>query len=144
MKCISVPTSQEAMSRLDFDKCIDGDVIDLNITDEQYRSLVELGLIRLMNDLFDICIDEFEDEKIVGVDSLTQARLLIENDFHPSENEAVNLLLSQVNKATEYETGLFFYFDDHVFNAEIVKQQRWLWYAWEPRPASVLLLSGCR
>ncbi|WP_025472084.1 hypothetical protein, partial [Yersinia pestis] len=59
---------------------------------------------------FDICIDEFEDEKIVGVDSLTQARLLIENDFHPSENEAVNLLLSQVNKATEYETGLFFYF----------------------------------
>ncbi|WP_050556454.1 hypothetical protein, partial [Yersinia pestis] len=74
------------MSRLDFDKCIDGDVIDLNITDEQYRSLVELGLIRLMNDLFDICIDEFEDEKIVGVDSLTQARLLIENDFHPSEN----------------------------------------------------------
>ncbi|WP_050556315.1 hypothetical protein, partial [Yersinia pestis] len=75
------------MSRLDFDKCIDGDVIDLNITDEQYRSLVELGLIRLMNDLFDICIDEFEDEKIVGVDSLTQARLLIENDFHPSENE---------------------------------------------------------
>ncbi|WP_050556650.1 hypothetical protein, partial [Yersinia pestis] len=88
------------MSRLDFDKCIDGDVIDLNITDEQYRSLVELGLIRLMNDLFDICIDEFEDEKIVGVDSLTQARLLIENDFHPSENEAVNLLLSQVNKAT--------------------------------------------
>ncbi|WP_050582241.1 hypothetical protein, partial [Yersinia pestis] len=72
------------MSRLDFDKCIDGDVIDLNITDEQYRSLVELGLIRLMNDLFDICIDEFEDEKIVGVDSLTQARLLIENDFHPS------------------------------------------------------------
>ncbi|ABX87560.1 MULTISPECIES: hypothetical protein [Yersinia pseudotuberculosis complex] len=98
------------MSRLDFDKCIDGDVIDLNITDEQYRSLVELGLIRLMNDLFDICIDEFEDEKIVGVDSLTQARLLIENDFHPSENEAVNLLLSQVNKATEYETGLFFYF----------------------------------
>ncbi|EIS85945.1 hypothetical protein YPPY66_0670, partial [Yersinia pestis PY-66] len=69
-----------------------------------------LGLIRLMNDLFDICIDEFEDEKIVGVDSLTQARLLIENDFHPSENEAVNLLLSQVNKATEYETGLFFYF----------------------------------
>ncbi|WP_050555730.1 hypothetical protein, partial [Yersinia pestis] len=78
------------MSRLDFDKCIDGDVIDLNITDEQYRSLVELGLIRLMNDLFDICIDEFEDEKIVGVDSLTQARLLIENDFHPSENEAVN------------------------------------------------------
>ncbi|WP_050309286.1 hypothetical protein [Yersinia pseudotuberculosis] len=101
------------MSRLDFDKCIDGDVIDLNITDEQYRSLVELGLIRLMNDLFDICIDEFEDEKIVGVDSLTQARLLIENDFHSSENsenEAVNLLLSQVNKATEYETGLFFYF----------------------------------
>ncbi|EIR82324.1 hypothetical protein F1514_001555 [Yersinia pestis] len=85
-------------------------MIDLNITDEQYRSLVELGLIRLMNDLFDICIDEFEDEKIVGVDSLTQARLLIENDFHPSENEAVNLLLSQVNKATEYETGLFFYF----------------------------------
>ncbi|WP_050090647.1 hypothetical protein ACILPN_08735 [Yersinia wautersii] len=98
------------MSRLDFDKCIDGDVIDLNITDEQYRSLVELGLIRLMNDLFDICIDEFEDEKIVGVDSLTQARLLIENDFHPSDHEAVNLLLSQVNKATEYETGLFFYF----------------------------------
>lgn len=110
MKCISVPTSQEAMSRLDFDECVDGDLIDMNITDEQYRSLVNLGLIRLMNDLFDICIDEFEDEKIVGIDDLTQAKLLIENDFLPSENEAVNLLLSQINKAIEYETGVFFYF----------------------------------
>lgn len=97
-----------------------------------------------MNDLFDICIDEFEDEKIVGVDSLTQARLLIENDFHPSENEAVNLLLSQVNKQQSTKQASSSTFDDHVFNAEIVKQQRWLWYAWEPRPASVLLLSGCR
>lgn len=110
MKCISVPTSQEAMSRLDFDECIEGDLIDLNITDEQYQSLVKSGLIRLMNDLFDIYIDEFEDEKIVGVDVLNQARLLIENDFSPDKNEVINLLLSQINKATEYNTGVFFYF----------------------------------
>ncbi len=98
------------MSRLDFDECIDGDLIDFNITDDQYRSLAESGLIRLMNDFFDICIDEFEDERILGVDNLAQARLLIENHFYPSENEAVDILLTQVNKATEYETGVFFYF----------------------------------
>jgi hypothetical protein len=107
---MSVPTSQEAMSRLDFDKCNDGDLIEFNITNEHYNALVELGLIRLMNDLFDIHIDEFEDEKIVGVDDLTQARLLINNHFHSSANEAVNILLFQLNKAIEHQTGVFFYF----------------------------------
>jgi len=110
MKCISVPTSQEAMSRLDFDECIDGDLIDVNITDDRYQTLVELGLIHSLNDLFDIAIDEFEDEKIVGIDDLTQARLLIENNFNPGENESVSILLSQVIKAAKYETGVFFYF----------------------------------
>lgn len=110
MKCISVPTSQEAMSRLDFDECIDGDLIDVNITDDRYQTLVELGLIHSLNDLFEITIDEFEDEKIVGIDDLTQARLLIENNFNPGENESVSILLSQVIKAAKYETGVFFYF----------------------------------
>lgn len=110
MKCISVPTSKDAMSRLDYDECVDGDLIDVNITDEQYHSLVKSGLIGLLNDLLDIYIDEFEDEKIVDVENLTKARLLIENDFLTDKNEAVNLLLSQINKATEFKTGVFFYF----------------------------------
>ncbi|ACX86170.1 hypothetical protein [Pectobacterium parmentieri] len=110
MKFISVPTSQEAMSRLDFDTCVDGDLNDVIITDEDYILIVKSGLIRSLNELLDIYIDEFEDEKIVGIDDLIQARMLIENNSTPSGIKAVDLLLSQVNKAIEYKTGVFFYF----------------------------------
>ena len=110
MKCISVPTSIEAMSRLDYDACIEGDLVDATITDEDYNSIVKLGLVTSLNELLDINIDDYEDEKIVGIDALTQAKMLIENIFISSESTAVNILLSQVNNAMKYKTGVFFYF----------------------------------
>lgn len=99
-----------AMDRLDLDECIDGDLIDVYISDEQYNSLVQSGLIGFVNNLLGVCIDEYEDEKIVGRDALDKVRLLIDMGVDTSSNGAVNGLLSQVNKAIEYNTGVFFYF----------------------------------
>lgn len=110
MKYISVPVSPEAMARLDTDKCVDGDLIDVTISDEQYNLLVKLGLINFININFNINIDEYEDDRIIGIDSLKQLKINIENTFLPDNNEIVKALLTQVNNALKYKTGVFFYF----------------------------------
>jgi|GEM_PF-2192040 len=62
MKCISVPLTQQAMERLDYDCCKPGDLFEvvLNATDE--RALAETDIITLLNASLNICIDDFEDE----------------------------------------------------------------------------------
>ena len=39
MKVISVPVSLEAMKRLDYDLSIDGDLIEINLTNELYDEI---------------------------------------------------------------------------------------------------------
>ncbi|KEA53971.1 hypothetical protein DT73_04035 [Mangrovibacter sp. MFB070] len=110
MKSILVPTSQESMSRLDFDNCIDGDLIDINISDDDFSAMMNLGLIELLNKSLDLYIDEFEDEEIVGSDELNHAKIIIENHFTIGKEKMVDIVLTQINKAIKYNTGIFFYF----------------------------------
>ncbi|HKM98084.1 MAG TPA: hypothetical protein VJY99_15510 [Buttiauxella sp.] len=110
MKYISVPVSPEAMDKLDYCDNAEGELIDFTISDEQYNTLVSIGLIGLMNTLFDINIDEYEDEKLTGIENLEKAKLFADKEYSSSEDEAVQGFLSQLNKAIEYKTGIFFFF----------------------------------
>ena len=109
MKFISVPISQEAMQRLDFDESIEGDLVEVTITDEQFQTLINTGVISQLNQFIGISIDEFEDEKIVNIGDLTMAKNILEQ-LSPSDYANAEVLVSQVDKAIEHETGVFFYF----------------------------------
>ncbi|MBU9811889.1 hypothetical protein J1781_22835 [Rahnella sp. C60] len=109
MKCISVPTSQDAMQRLDLDVSLEGDLIEVTITDEQFQSLIDTGVISQLNQFIEINIDEFEDEKIIGIRDLTLAKSIL-GQVSPSDRANAEVLVSQINKAIEYNTGVFFYF----------------------------------
>lgn len=45
MKCISVPVSLTAMHRLKYDKCIDGDLVEIYFNDEQYNALWDANIL---------------------------------------------------------------------------------------------------
>lgn len=109
MKCISVPVSQDAVQRLDFDESIDGDLFEVTLTDEQFNALFRTGVLSELNKLIEINIDEFEDEKIVGKRDLKIARRLL-GQLSASDSVKVGVLLSQIDKAIEYDTGVYFYF----------------------------------
>ncbi|EFK3892276.1 hypothetical protein K6716_00105 [Escherichia marmotae] len=111
MKCISVPLTQQAMERLDYDCCKPGDLFEvvLNATDE--RALAETDIITLLNASLNICIDDFEDEHVTDIHKIKHMVALIEQTLisHP-ENSFLTILLSQTRLALAVSTGVFFYF----------------------------------
>ncbi|MCE0829017.1 hypothetical protein LVQ78_23835 [Buttiauxella sp. A2-C2_NF] len=110
MKCISVPISADAMKRLDFDECVNGDLIEVLLSEEEYNSLWNTGVINKINSALHINIDDYEDEELLGSTNLLQAKGIIESELSSCMNEILEKLLLQVNKAIEYNTGVFFYF----------------------------------
>jgi hypothetical protein len=110
MKYISVPTSLEAMQRLDFDECIDGDLLELTISDEQFNCLLGTGLISELNNSIGVNIDEFEDEKITDINKLTIAKTIAEKACATKSDQISQLVLSQIDKAIALKTGVFFFF----------------------------------
>lgn len=110
MKYISVPVNTSAMERLDFDKCIDGDLIELTLDKDNYANLLKSNVIQQLNNELGLNIDDYEDEKITDIDKLIIARNIIENTIMSNNSEVLIKLLTQVENAIKYKTGLFFYF----------------------------------
>ena len=110
MKNISVPVNKSAMERLDLDNCVDGDLIELILDEDNYTNLLESNVINQLNNELDINIDDYEDEKIIDLDKLIKAKSIIQNSIVSNNSEALIQLLTQVDNAIKYKTGLFFYF----------------------------------
>lgn len=111
MKCISVPVNTDAMDRLEYDECTDGDLVEVLLDEDNYNQLWNTGVFNLLNDKLDKNIDDYEDERIIGLNDLYQARMIInEKILSNPTDDVLNKLLSQVNLAINFNTGIFFYF----------------------------------
>lgn len=111
MKKIIVPVSVEAMSRLDFDENIEGDLIELALNKRSFDELWGLGIFERLNSSLDICIDDYEDESITESDNLNVAREIIAHAAEEMiENGDLAQLLLMTDKAIACKTGLFFFF----------------------------------
>lgn len=110
MKYLTVPVNTSAMERLDFDDCIDGDLIELTLDEEHYANLLKSNIINQLNSALKVNIDDYEDEKIVNIDNLVTAKTIIQNSINSNNSEVLVQLLNQVDNAIKYKTGLFFYF----------------------------------
>jgi hypothetical protein len=111
MKCISVPMTAEAMRKIDFDECNKDDVIEVILNDDEYDALWKSGVIKAINEHFDLIIDDYEDEKLIGVDNLVLLKRTVEEFWlGDQKNTALNKLMSQINNAITFNTGIFFYF----------------------------------
>lgn len=111
MKCLSVPVSTEAMERLDYNECVDDDLIEVFLDEVDHNKLWDTGVLKLINDKLDKNIDDYEDERIIGLNDLYQAQEIINGKIllNPSE-DTLRKLLSQINLAIKRDTGVFLFF----------------------------------
>ncbi len=111
MKYLIVPANQIAMERLDYDSCVDGDLREICLSEQEFKELWGLGILDTFNEKLNIMIDDFEDETIKGPANLSLARKLTLDSIMEHPNAYVlKKLLSQIELAEELQTGLFFYF----------------------------------
>jgi hypothetical protein len=111
VKCISVPVNHEAMQRLDVDRCIEGDSIEISLTSSEFDFLWKSGIFREINDRLGIFIDDYEDEELVGIDRLLILKKIIEGYLLRDKSSIIlNKFISQVERAIVFNTGIFFYF----------------------------------
>jgi len=70
MKVISVPVSLEAMKRLDYDLSIDGDLIEINLTNELYDEIWKLGFFNEVNSVINKNIEVINIENVEAINTL--------------------------------------------------------------------------
>lgn len=111
MKCIAVPVNPEAMNRLDYDQCQEGDLVEVIFEEHDYKELWDSGVIEIINNQLGKNIDDYEDENITCLDELRQCRVIICERINVVPSSVVlEKLYSQVNLAIDCRTGIFFYF----------------------------------
>ena len=107
MKTITVPLSMEAMKRLNFDCNIAGDLIELDISPQFYK-LFTNGFFSEINQKLNIIIDDYEDEKILGLDNLERLASIVMNYFLRFKDEIYLKIHALVMEAIQKNTGVFF------------------------------------
>lgn len=108
-KWIVVPTSKEALQRLDLDQCLPGDLEELALSAEQWTALSRSDLLPSLNRALGTLIDDYEDASIQGRGALITA-LSILTQAATAEDELIHKLIALNQLALERDTGLFFYF----------------------------------
>lgn len=106
MKIISVPLFFDAMHRLDIDENIEGDLFEIEISDNLFNEMYRQGFIHEINNICDCIIDEYEDEKITNVENIKKAREIARKY---EQIEGIDRVVEAMNKAIEKETGVFFF-----------------------------------
>jgi len=110
MKSICVPTSSDAMSRLDTDTCIDGDLVEIALDQSDFNELQKSGLLSELNSTLGLMIDEYEDESILN-SNLDSAITIYEkyiDKLNLNENK-VTRIQDVLELARNKDTGVFFF-----------------------------------
>lgn len=111
MKVICAPVSVQAMDRLNFNRNIEGDLIEMYLNDSEYIRLNELGYFSLINKCLNKMIDDFEDEQIYHEDLIEFLKLTFK---FLEANKGISHILKKIidlaNLALEKNTAVFFFF----------------------------------
>lgn len=105
MKKIIIPKNKEEMKKLDLDQCEYNDLIEVDLLDEEFLFLYELGVFDKINITLDKYIDDYEDDYVTG-----KSDLIILRGIFKSFGEHTHCLLKLTDIAIENNTGVFFYF----------------------------------
>ena len=113
MKNICVPKDQEALHRLDHNQNISGDLLEVNLDDQDFEKLWQSDFFTSINVLTNSIIDIFEDEHIVEAEKLKNVinSHLFENGKY---DEDIFKIVGEIKKlfkeALQRKTGIHFYF----------------------------------
>lgn len=112
MKILCVPLSVDAMKRLEFDACLQDDLVELKLDQGEFDALWKSGFFAELNSKLDIMIDVYEDERIpydkIDVGLEVWGRFV--NDNHYQEVTAFKMIGDLMELAKNKRTGVYFYF----------------------------------
>lgn len=112
-KIITVPKDRNAMDALDLNQANEDQLLELRISEGDFKVVWETGLFQEMNQIIHSNIDIAEDESISDIEALQ--KLLDSNiftiaDYAPGQTDIIDQLRNLIIAAIERNTGIFFYF----------------------------------
>ncbi|MCF6196307.1 MAG: hypothetical protein L3J50_06345 [Emcibacter sp.] len=111
MNIIAVPVTREALDRLEYDECVEGDLIEHAFDDEASAKLFDTGVFIDINSALNMIVGWNENAEIIGPKKLSLARKIVANYIRNYPDiPSLQLLYSQIAKAEKYQTGIFLYF----------------------------------
>jgi hypothetical protein len=113
LKTICVPKSEDALKRLNYDQTIEGDLIEVILSEEVYNALLSTGIFVTFNTITGSNIDNFEDDSITDERALItviESGILDITRYHYALEHIVIDLKLLFTEALKRRTGVFFYF----------------------------------
>lgn len=104
-KLIIVPKDKDAEVALDYDWATQEQIIELSLTDEEFERLWSEGIFTLINRISNANIDDFEDEHITDLNSISNSYIELKNTPHGTED-----IIKMFELAINYKTSIHFYF----------------------------------
>ncbi|MEA1851438.1 hypothetical protein U9K52_21200 [Chryseobacterium sp. MHB01] len=104
-KKIIVPKSKEAEIALDYDAVSPDQIVELNITNDEFKKLWDDGVFILINKIANSNIDDFEDEHITNLESIHNSLNELKKNANGSDE-----IIEMFELALSYETSIHFYF----------------------------------
>ena len=109
MKLVLVPLTTEALRRLDLDESLPGDIVELELSDEDYALISKSGVLDKINSSLGKMLDEYEDESIQGRSSLSASLTIFNEAYNATRHDVISRIISMNELAIENDTGMFFY-----------------------------------
>nr|ELR5113458.1 hypothetical protein [Providencia stuartii] len=110
MKTITVPLSKEAMHRLDYNESIDGDLLELELSDSQLNTLSKIKLFEVINYNLGLNIDDYEDESLYDMNKIEILNEILKSIINKDNKDIIKSILELSNTALDKKTGIFFFF----------------------------------
>ena len=111
MKFISVPLSVEAMSRLDTNESVPGDLQELTLNESDFYDLHNAGFFAAINAATGSNIDEFEDDAIVDFEQIQNGlRVVAEFRGREKSKPIYKEIEDLFKKAISINSGVYFFF----------------------------------
>ena len=109
-RIIAIPVSKEAEKRLDYDICMDNDLIEYHLNQSEFDELFNMGFFQEVNNCLGVMIADYEWEEIPE-DKLDRLKRFMELYILKYQN---SMVLRNINHffqlAYEKKTGVFFFF----------------------------------
>lgn len=109
MKFISVPNSYEALSRLDRDESLPGDLEELALDNRSVDFLFSSGVAEAINKSLGIMIDLYEDERVTEKGELEKMLDILKLARATTPDPLLDELVRLSEYAIKKGTGVFFY-----------------------------------
>lgn len=107
-KTIVVPKDREAQIALNYDTATPVQLMELSLSQTEFKDLLKTGFFDLINKIAGVNIDDYEDERIEDKEKLE--KVLESGIFMTNSTGKVAQIRALFEEAVSRGTGIYFYF----------------------------------